>query len=70
MTMNTAPLPGVPDVEGASEDTGGLLPRLFGKCAGETPSSALENKHKEHITIYLGSGRDRGSRVKPYVQHV
>jgi hypothetical protein len=46
---------------------GDTLPRLFGKRAGEMPSSLLESKH---TSIYPGSGRERGSRVKPYIQHV
>jgi hypothetical protein len=45
-------------------------PRLFGKRVGEMSSSAPKIKHREHTMIYPGSGRERGSRVKPYVQHV
>jgi hypothetical protein len=56
-----------PDVVGASMDTGGFTPRLFGKWREKY---AFANSRKQSQSFYPSSGRERGSQVKPYVQHV
>jgi hypothetical protein len=57
-------------VAGASADTWGLSPKLLDKWRGWFAFVTTENAHRIHNDFYPGLGRERGSRVKPYVQLV